>query len=430
MGPMEEMLRAAQGRVRFHMPGHKGRLGAVDSALDMTELDATDELYAPHSGIARAERLLARAADAQASILVPGGATAGLLALILAFVPPGGRLLFSRSAHHAVWSACALAGVRAIALPPDEDVGARATSAVCDAVVITRPDYFGAVPSLPRADVPVLVDAAHGAHFNWWDEPASAMRAGADACVESAHKTLGALTPGAWVHLRSRQDAPRVRRMLRMVLTSSPSFLLMKSMDDARAWMDEHGRAALCRLRDRCARARERIDRLGLACASLGDPTRRYVRTDSIGLRGWEAQAQLARLGVDVEMADARGVVAICTVFDREEDFSRLVGALGQLRPGSQKGDFPPPAWGEPALSVRQAALSKTRRVPLEAAAGEVAAVCVGAYPPGCALVAPGERFTPACVRVLLASRLAGARLFGLEDGCVDVVDKGVNADV
>lgn len=89
MGPMEEMLRAAQGRVRFHMPGHKGRLGAVDSALDMTELDATDELYAPHSGIARAERLLARAADAQASILVPGGATAGLLALILAFVPAG-----------------------------------------------------------------------------------------------------------------------------------------------------------------------------------------------------------------------------------------------------------------------------------------------------------------------------------------------------
>ena len=100
MRPIDDMLRAAQGRTRFHMPGHKGRLESVPAGLDMTELASTDDLYAPQAGIAEAERLLARSAGAGASILVPGGSTAGILAMVLACVRPGGRLLMRRDAHH------------------------------------------------------------------------------------------------------------------------------------------------------------------------------------------------------------------------------------------------------------------------------------------------------------------------------------------
>ena len=432
MRPINDMLKAAQGKTRFHMPGHKGRLEAVSAALDMTELPDTDDLYAPFSGIAEAERLLARSAGAGASILVPCGSTAGILAMILAFVRPGGRLLMRRDAHHSAQSACILADVEPVLLPPGTDMAAAAKEIPCDAVFVTRPNFLGLVEPLPRADVPVLVDAAHGAHFSWWERPESALRAGADCAVESAHKTLGAYTGGAWLHLRRAGDEPRLRRMLRMVSTSSPSFLILRSLDEARAFMDEHGREALARLTNWCEDARGKLAALGFPCPSLGDPTRLYIRTDAKGLTGWEALSQLSELGVEMEMADARGVVAIGSVYDRAEDYAALVEAFAHLRPGSGAPEFPEPAYGMRALRPRAAALGKTRLVPLKEAAGEIAARAVGAYPPGCATAAPGERLTEACVEFLLASRAAGATLFGAEGGLVEVVDanEGANGDV
>ena len=433
MRPIDDMLKAAQGKTRFHMPGHKGRLEAVSAALDMTELPDTDDLYAPFSGIAEAERLLARSAGAGASILVPCGSTAGILAMVLAYVRPGGRLLMRRDAHHSAQSACILADVEPVLLPPGTDMAAAAKEIPCDAVLVTRPNFLGLVEPLPRADVPVLVDAAHGAHFSWWERPESALRAGADCAVESAHKTLGAYTGGAWLHLRRAGDEPRLRRMLRMVSTSSPSFLILRSLDEARAFMDEHGREALARLTNWCEDARGKLAAMGFPCPSLGDPTRLYIRTDAKGLTGWEALSQLSELGVEMEMADARGVVAICTVYDRPEDFAALTSAFARLRPGRGKApSFPEPAYGVRALRPRAAALGKTRLVPLKEAAGEIAARAVGAYPPGCATAAPGERLTEDCVEFLLASRAAGATLFGAEGGLVEVVDanEGANGDV
>lgn len=432
MRPIDDMLKAAQGKTRFHMPGHKGRLEAVPAALDMTELPDTDDLYAPFSGIAEAERLLARSAGAGASILVPCGSTAGILAMILAFVRPGGRLLMRRDAHHSAQSACILADVEPVLLPPEADMATAAKEIPCDAVFVTRPNFLGLVEPLPRADVPVLVDAAHGAHFSWWERPESALRAGADCAVESAHKTLGAYTGGAWLHLRRAGDEPRLRRMLRMVSTSSPSFLILRSLDEARAFMDEHGREALARLTNWCEDARGKLVALGFPCPNLGDPTRLYIRTDAKGLTGWEALSQLSELGVEMEMGDARGVVAIGSVYDRAEDYAALVEAFARLRPGPGAPEFPEPAYGVRALRPRAAALGKTRLVPLKEAAGEIAARAVGAYPPGCATAAPGERLTEACVEFLLASRAAGATLFGAEGGLVEVVDanEGANGDV
>ena len=107
-------------------------------------------------------------------------------------------------------------------------------------------------------------------------------------------------------------------------------------------------------------------------------------------------------------MGDARGVVAIGSVYDRAEDYAALVDAFAHLRPGSGAPQFPEPAYGERALRPRAAALGKTRLVPLKKAAGEIAARAVGAYPPGCATAAPGERLTRGCVEFLLASRAAG----------------------
>ncbi len=124
-------------------------------------------------------------------------------------------------------------------------------------------------------------------------------------------------------------------------------------------------------------------------------------------------------------MADALGVVAISTVFDRAEDFERLCGALSQLPEGDfRPAALPEPAYGERAVSPRAAALARTRRVPLAGAEGLICARSVGAYPPGCAIVAPGERFTRSAIEYLLHLSSLGARLFGAEGGWIEAADK------
>jgi len=426
MRPIREMLDAQQGRTRFHMPGHKGRLGPIDPARDVTELMGTDDLFAPSGAIAGAETLLAKSCGAGASILLTGGATAGMHAMALTFLRPGDRLLLKRSAHHSALSACVLAGAEPVFAPPDADLAAAARELHPDAVLVTRPDYFGRVEALPDVSVPVLVDAAHGAHFNWWESPPSAMRAGATAAVESAHKTLGALTGGAWMHFRDQDIARRARQMLRIVMSSSPSYLVLQSLDDARAWMDEFGRPALSETAELCEQARAEIAKMpGLISKNLGDPTRLYVETRGLGLSGWSAYKRLREMGVELELADAGGVLAIATAYDRPEDFHRLTGALRRLRgDGSAPPNLPAPACGEPCASLRAAALARTKRVELKDAAGEISARSVGAYPPGSAIVAPGEKFTEAAIEYLLQMDSLGAQLFGAEGGSVEAADK------
>ncbi len=152
--------------------------------------------------------------------------------MLLSLVAPGETLILPRNVHHAAISACIWGDFRAeFAGDPmaaiNEHPDARA-------VLITRPDYYGRCPDiLPLIEkahargILVLVDEAHGAHFPWWDAPKSCGALGADAWVQSAHKTLPALTGAAWLHLADSLDADRARRFLRMVLTSSPPFPIL-----------------------------------------------------------------------------------------------------------------------------------------------------------------------------------------------------------
>ncbi|MDR0896327.1 MAG: DegT/DnrJ/EryC1/StrS family aminotransferase [Oscillospiraceae bacterium] len=422
LGAVGAMLEAAQGMARFHMPGHKGRL----DPYDMTELARTDDLYAPAHGIAEAERLGALACGAAHSIMLTGGSTAGLLAMLLSSVPPGGRLILPRGAHHAALSACVWGDfevffaddlIKAIAAHPD-----------AHAVLVTRPDYYGhcddlsaVVQAAHAASMRVLVDEAHGAHFPWWIAPLSAGALGADAWVQSAHKTLPALTGAAWLHLSAGMDAPRARRILRMVQTSSPPFPILRSLDEARAWMDIHGRDALERLKSRLTALRDDIAALGgYAPLPTDDPTRLVIETRARGYTGMAVQTELAAQGVDVEMADDARLVLICTVADEPADFDRLLAALAALPPRpplppAQGFALPPP--GERVLSLRQAALSPQRLVPLEQAVGCIAAVGAGLYPPGVPWVLPGEIITADCAQALAA--LPADRRFGVENGCL-----------
>ena len=455
--PLLDMLRAAEGRIRMHMPGHKGRALFADSvyALDTTELPCTDDLFAPERGIAQAEALAARSAGAEATLLLSGGGTGGVLAMVLTAVRPGGTLIVPRDCHHSVLSACVWGDIQPVFVPLRHharsgllyvDAGdverAIAAHPSADAVLLTRPDYRALCADLARicataraAGMAVLADEAHGAHLSWPapGQPESAGALGAGMWVQSAHKTLPALTGGAWLHLRDGAQAERARAMLRMVHTSSPSFPILASLDGARAWMDAHGAEALVALRGRTATfwrtLREGGSALQNAHALLddldgvdADAARVVVDAWPHGYTGRQVSDWMSGRGIDAEMADERHVTLIPTVCDPPGALDRVAEALLALpalptkQPLLMAGCAAPPL---PAakMRVREAALAPDEWVPLTRAEGRVSARCAGAYPPGVPMIAPGELVTAEVVETLSQALHRAGQCFGVENG-------------
>ena len=432
--PLYEMAQRNKNRLRLHVPGHKGQApfetGPVQ-ALDVTELSITDNLYEPFGPIKKAQALMAGAAGAAHTLMLTGGATAGIHTMLLYSAKPGDTVILPRNAHLSFINGCILNDLRPVYAPlqmtadgyayAPEDGFLRtiADHPQARAVVVTRPDYYGGMVNLDRVaqaahqkGMRLLVDEAHGAHLPWMKGIRSAASCGADLWVQSAHKTLPALTAGAFLHLGSGEDAERARRMLRLVQTSSPAFYLLQSLDDARAWMDAHGPAALNTLTERIADLHGRIKEWGYHDARESwralplsfDDTRLVIAAPQ---GGYALADCLSEQGIDVEMADERRIVCILTVMDGEETFSRLAAALKEARRLPGAGAFMSPmAYPVPRqiMPPRQAALGDQEWVEAAGAVGRTLAAGAGLYPPGIPLIAPGEEVCAEAVDILLAA--------------------------
>ncbi len=447
--PIHDMLAGAAGRVSGHMPGHKGRapFGAEDLyALDTTELPTTDNLYAPERGIAEAQRLYARAAGAAETLFLTGGATAGIAVMLQLWArrglggKPGDTVLLPRSAHHSAVDACARFGLHPEWIPvrqrengkvyvAQEDVlAALAAHPEAKTLLLTRPDYDGAciplegiIAQAHARGIRVAVDEAHGAHLPWLEGLPSAGALGADAWVQSVHKTLPGLTGSAVLHLRDAADHPRALRLLRRSQSSSPSFLLLQSIDDARAWMELQGRERLRQVAEAADSLRRALPALGYSDAQARmaepgysfDPTRLVIEAPQ---GGFALEGELRARGIDAEMADFTSVTLIFTACSTAQDFAAVRAALETIRPHAEPL---PPVPALTALPPRRVDPWETEAmdweaVPVREAAGRVSAVAAGLYPPGMPLVMPGEIITEDTMRLLAQAPSQGR--FGLEE--------------
>ncbi len=456
--PIISMLEAyaRSSAARFHMPGHKG----VDNAdmafkriaqIDITELGFSDDLHRPTGAIAASQRAWADACGARDCFFLVNGSTAGVLAMLLS-LGTDRRVLIGRDCHKSAIAALALAGHQAIPVFPEiggDGLGMVSADAVdqaltreyCDAVLITSPNYYGICADLRaiadaahRHGALLFVDAAHGAHFPFSDLLPDSPAGFADAWVVSAHKTLCALTQTALLMVShgSRADTGAIRRTLSMIMTSSPSYPLMASLE--RALSLALGGAWTGHVR-RIMGVRERLkglsglsllgdERAGGAGMSQMDATRLCVRVDGRGISGFDALNSLMAHGVAAEMADSAHVVLITSPNDPYEWYESLERALDSIPLGAEKPFVPHIACSphETALSVREAAFSDMEFVPAERAVGRVAAAAFGIYPPGTALVFPGERIEPRDIAALTAFIEEHAGLFGVESGKVACV--------
>ena len=229
--------------VRMHTPGHKGMLPrplAEAAQYDLTELEGTGSLYAGGPPFAEAETLFAGFYGDGATLLSAGGSTLGVQTMLATFLEPGNTVIMLRGCHSSALAACGLLGLNpSWVAPMPAEIGPAQAMDNCPeaaAVYVTSPDYLGRLLDIERLNalcdqrgLPLLVDAAQGAHLGFFDLHPVAL--GATACCTSPHKTLPALTGASLLHLKEDAHAELARSRMALFGSTSPSYLVLLSLD-------------------------------------------------------------------------------------------------------------------------------------------------------------------------------------------------------
>lgn len=449
----------AEGVHRFHMPGHMGKSAAPYFDLlkehlfhfDVTEVPGTDNLHYPQDALRSSQRLLSQAMEAAESFYSVGGTTASNYAALFGLLKRGDTLLVERGCHQSIHNAVALLELNPIfmegrthptlqlpaplTLPEVEAAYAAAAPAKPKALVLTTPSYYGAMADIAamaafaeEKGLRLLVDAAHGAHLPFSPLlPDSAMAAGAHVSTVSFHKTLPALTQGGVLNLSPRlteEERSRIREWHRVFQSSSPSYLLLASMELARHHLEEEGHALYAALLPRIRMLKDRLAATpGLRVLEAGDlsplqdPTRLVVETP---LPGALSEERLRTdFAVQAEMHTGRCLVFILTPAHEEADLLALEAGLRSLAAEAGPGTgmpgtvnaAPPPPLPKRFLLEQEAREAPYEFLPVTMAVGRIAAERITPYPPGVPLILPGEGIDRAFVAHLLRIQEAGTEI-------------------
>lgn len=437
-------------KVRLCMPGHKGDTGFFGGELlrcDITELPGADNLLCPAGAIAESEALHAQFVGAQAAFFTTNGSTAGNLAMLS--LMRGKKVIFPRGVHLSIANAISMFAITPVfldAAPCDypavvrvEDVrAALKLHRDAAAVFVTYPNYFGlccdiaAIASAAhRAGVPLLVDAAHAAHFAYSPlMPVYPAAAGADIWTESAHKTLPAMNQCACVLVgrESLIDTALVRQAVSMVQTTSPSYLLLGSMDYAYAYMRDKGAEEIERVVRLADRFNEAVSTIpGCACPQMPgvvrDPLKVIVDVSGTGYTGLSMKEELAEQGIHVETADMRNMLLLLSVGDTAQELDIFRRVLAQMPRIRGKNIYFSP-YSLPAFTKYSQSSwfwGNIEKVRIERSAGLICAGAAGVYPPGEAVLLRGQQISYEIAGYLLEARRQGFDLFGVEDDCIRV---------
>lgn len=435
-------------KISMHIPGHKsGRgLGAyfIKNAfkLDLTELDGTDNLQKPNGVLKSAQDFCAKVFGAEKTYFLTGGSSLGLRASILACAKKGDRLLVDRTCHKSVISAITLGGIEPIFISPVFDkerglyLGISADEVNCllaeypDIVgaVITSPTYYGVCSDIEAIARHLhsygkflIVDEAHGAHFAFSKKlPQSAISLGADICIQSAHKTLPALGQCSYLHTgKTFRHTQRLERVLRMIQSTSPSYLLMTSLDEAARYMNITGKRKMNALLNGIDKLKAEVCEktvLSFAdSASLGvvcDGSRIVVDFSAAEISGSYAEKlMIEQFGIYPEMSDGRYVVLIPSVSTTAKELRHLTTALTELGSRRIKGEPTRHAVALPEIKAiyppHIAHDMDCELLPINDCDGRVSASIVSACPPGAAVVIPGQYIDRAVADYIINNNVA-----------------------
>ncbi|MEC1669519.1 aminotransferase class I/II-fold pyridoxal phosphate-dependent enzyme [Bacillus mojavensis] len=430
----------------FHVPGHHNGDVFFDEAktiynplltIDLTELSGLDDLHHPSGVIKEAQDLVSQLYGAAESFFLVNGTTVGNLAMILSVCDHRDTILIQRNCHKSVFHAVDLAGAEPVYLAPDIDefmhvpthvpldTIKEALKAYPDAkgLVLTNPTYYGHSADLTEIiseahqyGIPVLVDEAHGAHFVLGEPfPASALQMGADIVVQSAHKTLPAMTMGSYLHLNSnRIERNRVADYLNRLQSSSPSYPIMASLDLARAYVqhmiEEH---KLSDVLQHIQSIKQTFD--SLAYVETVEPANQRLSTDPLkltirskcGHSGFTLQKILERVNVFTELADENQVLLVLPLGGKRRIDAETIKNIDHEIEKTPSDQINVSAeWVAQPITVlpyQKKVLNTLQKeyVNFNEAAGRLNAEDVIPYPPGIPMIMAGERITRESVQKL-----------------------------
>ncbi len=438
--------------IPFHMPGHKQGKGILRRfaclmrsnpfSLDLTEIPGLDDLHNPTGPIQKAQSRAAHLFGADRTFFLINGTTVGIHTAVTAVCKQGEEILLPRDIHRSAIGACILAGVRPRYLPVRldnfflvpyppmlEDVAlALQKYPLVKAVFQLHPSYYGLAGDLAGIaelahglNIPLVVDEAHGAHFQFSERlPLSALASGADLSIQSTHKTLGAFTQASMLHVKSKLiNCSEVSRQLDILQTTSPSYLLMASLDAVTGHMESSGKALVERTVDIAIQVRNKINEIpGIKClgeevcrknsVAAFDPTKLYISVQKLGLTGHQVAAKLLKeYRIQVELSNRFNILCMFSIGNSFKDADKLVRALREIadqRPrifSTELSDlitFPLP---QLIQTPREAWLATKKTVMLEDAVGEIAAEIIAPFPPGVPVLCPGELITYEIIEVI-----------------------------
>ena len=437
----------------FTIPGHKQRASRIDQGLgavvdaDIPLYGGLDEIKLTNQVLKESEALAADLWGSDFARFSTGGSTHANQAVILALGKPGDKVALSRTAHRSVLSALVLAGLEPIWLTPEIDASTgvplgiplveleRALAEKPIALLLTEPGYLGTIsdlaPLIKRAhesSIPVIVDAAWGGHFGFHpDLPKNVMQLGADALITSVHKALPGYSASALLLARTNLlKADRLEQSFETTHTTSPAGAPLASIDAVRALLQSRGPDLLGALLANIAKFKAVVQSnfdlpifLNASDFPAGrfDPAKVVLRANQLGASGVEIESLLIDAGIRVEMADRDTLVFLATLADTEEDFTKLAQTLIEIL--KSVADTPRPSatalsWSvipQVSISMRDAYFADTELVGAANAIGRVSADLIAPYPPGVAVVAPGEVLTEEIVSGLITSQRAGVRI-------------------
>ena len=475
--------------VSFHMPGHKGRSelfaaagygGLVKDAAawDITEVPGADSLFCPRGVLRNVMDNYAELYGVRHTELLVNGSSAGLIAAVISSVPVGGKLILGRNSHHSVFSALRLGGINPVYLRPETDpqfnlaaeISPYELEAACDAhpdasaVLITSPNYCGVMSDISvLADIAhehgmlLIVDQAHGAHLRFFDLYAGRAREegayvphprhaaeslGADIVVNSTHKTLLSFTGSGILNICGGSvDIDSVSETLRMIQTTSPSYLLMASLDINEKIMREKWPEIISSWKDDLSgfyKAASRIN--GLTVVTGGgvrgsgsadedifalwryregpDPTKINISMSALGLSGERLDKELRYRGIISEMVHGEYVLLMTGAGNTRSDYEKLLAALRDIA-GSYGIGSPverlPRSFEDMVLETADLPM-ESELVPLYEADGRVLYDPIITYPPGSPIACPGEIMNMKVIGHITDILSGGDAITGVDD--------------
>lgn len=416
---------AARDPLRLHMPGHKG-IGAVESR-DITEIAGADVLYRADGIIAESEANAAAVFGTAKTVYSTEGSSLAIRAMLyltVLYARERGvrpRIAAGRNAHTVFMTAAALldvdvewlygSGLLTCDLTPNAvEQYLQTATELPTAVYVTSPDYLGTMVDIGaiaavchRYNVLLLVDNAHGAYLGFLPESCHPIALGADACCDSAHKTLPVLTGGAYLHLSETAPAvfhDRVRQAMALFASTSPSYLILQSLDAANRYVSDGYRARLALFAEQVHNAKKRLRRHGyMLCGT--EPLKITVAAKAYGYTGTELAAILAEHNAECEFADPDYLVMMVTPATEAAGLDRLCDVLTAIPMREPLCVFPPsiPRLVR-RLTPREALLSPAEPCATDRCAGKILATPSVSCPPAVPIAVCGEELTDEACRV------------------------------